>query len=90
MEKDRKTVQVGLGLSIDCEINTNSNFYRNKFERSIYNAVRGKGDTRKGINMNADIGYYVANKIQENLDNEGLGAFCKITGHSMQIKRVKR
>jgi len=88
--KDRKTVKVNLGLSIDCEINTDSNFYRNKFERSIYDAVRGKGDVRKGINMNADIGYYVATKIQENLDSEGLGNFCKITGHTIHISEDKK
>ena len=89
MKKDRKTVKVDLGMSIDCEINIDSNFYRNMFKQSIYDAVRGKGDTRKGINMNADIGFYVASKIQENLDNEGLGDFCKITGHTIHIKIIK-
>ena len=90
MKKDRKTVKVDLGLSIDCEININSNFYRNMFEKSIYDAVRGKGDVRKDINMNSDIGNYVASKIQENLDSEGLGNFCKITGHTIHISEDKK
>ena len=83
-----KKVQIDLGLIIDFE--TIKAFSKtNTFERHIYDAMRGKGDVRKGINMKADIGWYVANKIQENLTSQGLGEYCKITGHSVQIKRVK-
>ena len=84
-----KKVRIDLGLTIDfesikafCETNT--------FERHVYDAMRGKGDNRKGINMKADIGWYVANKIEENLPSQGLGEYCKVTGHSMQIKRVNK
>jgi len=38
---------------------------------AVFNAMRGVGDPDDGVNMLADIGYYVADKIAENLEAVG-------------------
>jgi len=84
-----KKVKIDLGLIIDFET-VKAFSETDTFEGHVYDAMRGMGDVRKGVNMKADIGWYVANKIEENLASIGLGEHCKVTGHSMQIKRVNK
>ena len=76
--------KIDLGLTITIE-------YPETLDESvltrIFDAVRGKGDIRKGINMNADIGYYVANKLKENMDNTYPDKLVSIKDHGVHIKR---
>ena len=81
-------VTIDLGIAIDFET-TESFSATNTFEEHIFEAMRGEGDDRKGVNMNADIGWYVQNKLEENLTAKGLSGFMKITGHGVHIKRKK-
>jgi len=81
-------VTIDLGITIDFE--TTKEFSEgDTFLEHIFKAMRGEGDLRKGINMKADIGWYVQDKLKENLAAKGLYEDMKITGHSVHIKRKK-
>ena len=56
-----RKIKVDLGLVIEVEY---PGALDTSVLRRIFRATRGDGDIRKGINMNADIGWYVANKLQ--------------------------
>ena len=79
-----KKQRIDLGLTITIE-------YPESLDDSvltrIFDAVRGKGDIRRGINMNANIGHYVANKLKENMDNAYPDKLVNIKDHGVHIKR---
>ena len=81
-----RKIKVDLGLIIEVEY---PGALDTSVLRRIFRATRGDGDIRKGINMNADIGWYVANKLQENIDNTYADDCVKIGNHSIHIKKVK-
>ena len=70
------TLELDLGLSEGKDIVS-----------KVYGAMRGDGDDRQGKNMNADIGWYLKSKIEENIEYK----WCedvKISSHSYQVKEV--
>lgn len=79
----KKTIDLGLTIEIEYPNSCSGTVHHRIFE-----ATKGEGDIRKGINMNANISWYVANKIQENLNNQGLD-HIKIGNSGIHIKEVK-
>ena len=70
------TLELDLGLSEGKDIVS-----------KVYGAMRGDGDDRLDKNMNADIGWYLKSKIEENIEYK----WCedvKISSHSYQVKEV--
>ena len=70
------TLELDLGLSEGKDIVS-----------KVYGAMRGDGDDRQGKNMNADIGWYLKSKIEENIEYK----WCedvKISSYSYQVKEV--
>ena len=51
----------------------------------VYSALRGHGDNRRGKNMKADIGWYVKDKIEENISNADGNTKVKIMSHSYRV-----
>tara|TARA_Y100000310_G_C20687095_1_gene819740 strand:- start:994 stop:1233 length:240 start_codon:yes stop_codon:yes gene_type:complete len=77
-------IRINLGLTVDVETN---NLEHDNLKEQIFESMKGKGDERLGTNMYANIGYYVANKLEENLHNQGLD--YNIYAHSVHIKEER-
>ena len=77
-------IRINLGLTVDVETN---NLEHDNLKEQIFESMKGKGDERLGTNMYADIGYYVANKLEDNLHNQGLN--YNIVAHSVHIKKER-
>ena len=77
-------LSIDLGMVIQLVINDDLEL---DVSEEVYRSVRGEGDNRGGFNMNADIGYYASQKIQENLLNRGISKDqIKIVGNSIHVK----
>ena len=67
MSKVKRSIDLGLVIKLDVP----EGMTERALLDAVFNAMGGKGDPREGVNMLADIGYYVADKIAENLKAVG-------------------
>ena len=80
----RKTIDLGMRLHLDIEDDSKLDL-----AELIFKATEGEGDIRYGVNMNANIGWYASQKIQENLLNRGISKDqISVIGNSMHIKVI--
>ena len=72
--------KVKIMITLECESSPTENIVNR-----VYDAMRGHGDKRQGINMKADIGWYLKDKIEENIKNANGNSEFKISGHSYRV-----
>ena len=92
--------KVRIVITLDCEVSPteewtdeHTDYYTFQNEpiqlaSRVYGAMRGDGDDRQDRNMNADIGWYLKSKIEENIKKTSGNSEFKISSHSYQVKEV--
>jgi len=67
---DTREMNIDLGLVLN-NVKVPSSMSDQEVLDHIFRVVGGEGDPRNGVNMFADMSFYVSSKIQENLKNIG-------------------
>ena len=83
MSSDTREMNIDLGLVLN-NVKVPSSMSDQEALDHIFRAICGEGDCRRNVNLLADVGFYVANKIGENLEN--IGSPIEVNGSSVQPK----
>ena len=75
---DTREMNIDLGLVLK-NVKVPSSMSDQEVLDHILRVVLGEGDPRSGINMFADVSYYVSSKIEENLD--AIGSPIEVSGN---------
>jgi len=83
MSSETREMNIDLGLVLN-NVKVPSTMSDQEALDHIFRAICGEGDIDYGVNMLADVSFYVSDKIGENL--EGMGSLVKVNGSSVQPK----
>ena len=75
---DTREMNIDLGLVLN-NVKVPSSMSDQEALDHIFRVVLGEGDIRQGVNMFADVSYYVSSKIEENLAN--IGSPIEVSGN---------